>query len=169
MNKLYASLCLAAALVLAPAAKADSITYESHVGNTYTYDLTLDNHNTLFLFDGFTLSGLSGITGASLSGELGQYFDITYFDATTVDVGTAFAYIHESGKLPVSIGTLTLTSTSTAGLADFFILDSNGSFEGTVTGPTTPSNSPVPEPSTLAMMGTGLLAAAGAARRKFLS
>ncbi|CAN5415932.1 hypothetical protein BH10ACI4_BH10ACI4_37540 [soil metagenome] len=168
MRKLFALVALASAMVLTPLAKADSIIFNSHVGNTYTYDLQIDDHGAAFVLDGFTITGLSGVTDADLSGRLALVFNPlggVSFTSNSVTVATIFG-VTASFTAPYSIGTLTVTSTSLPGLANFAILDSNGFFSGTVQGPV---NSPVPEPSTLLMMGTGLIGAAGAARRKFLS
>ncbi|MEO6982617.1 MAG: PEP-CTERM sorting domain-containing protein, partial [Edaphobacter sp.] len=154
--KLLSLVALTTALVLTPLAKADSITFVSHVGNDYTYDLTLDHSGTLFIPGGFTLTGLTGVTNASLSGQLDNIFDIAFQNASTVVVGTLLG-VSYNRHVPYSIGTLTLTSIASPGLANFSILDSHGVFCGTVTGP---DSSPVPEPSSLFLLGTGILAAA---------
>ncbi|HEV2711301.1 MAG TPA: PEP-CTERM sorting domain-containing protein [Edaphobacter sp.] len=166
--KLFVVALLASAFAFAPLAKADSISFVSHVGNDYTYDLTLDHNLTLFIPGGFTLSGLSGVTAVKLTGELDRLFDVVYHDATTVTVGTLFNASYDFGKLPYDIGTLTLTSLASPGLTDFSIYDSHGIFCGNVNGPGS-DPSPVPEPSSLILLGTGLLAAAGATRRKLFA
>jgi hypothetical protein len=164
-TKLFALALIVSAFALTPFAKADSITFISHVGNDYSYDLTLDHHGTLFIPGGFTLSGLTGVTNAQLSGDLDDIFNIIYQNATTVTVGT-FLGISYNQNVPYSIGTLTLTSIASPGLTNFSILDSHGIFVGTVTGP---DSSPVPEPSSLVLLGSGLLAAAGVARKKLFA
>lgn len=165
--KLFAIALLASAFAFTPLAKADSITFVSQVGDNYTYDLTLDHSGTLFLPGGFTLTGLTDVTSASLSGQLNKIFDIVYQNATEVVVGT-LAGISYNKNVPYSIGTLTITSTDAAGLANFSILDSHGIYCGTVTGPNS-DPSPVPEPSSFVLLGSGLLAAAGVARRKLFA
>lgn len=159
--KLFVVALLASAFAFAPMAKADSVTLESQTGNTYTYDLTLDSYVTGFVFSGFELTGLSGVTDATLSGNLAQNFGVT-FDADSVLVGT-IATIEAGIHIPFSVGTLTVTSLSAPGDVDFSILDSNGLSQGQVEGPT---GSPVPEPSSIVLLGSGLLAAAGVVRRK---
>ena len=165
-TKLLALALIVSAFALAPFAKADSITFVSHVGNDYTYDLTLDHNVNLFIPGGFTLTGLTGVTNATLSGDLDNIFDVAFQNATTVVVGTLLGVSYDFGKLPYSIGTLTLTSIASPGLTNFSILDSHGIFVGTVTGP---DSSPVPEPSSFVLLGSGLMAAAGVARRKLFA
>jgi hypothetical protein len=165
--KLFLAALLVSAFALTPLAKADSISFVSHVGNDYTYDLTLDHEGTLFIPGGFTLTGLTGVTDATLSGSLGKLFDVVYQDSTSVVVGTLLGISYDR-NVPYSIGTLTLTSLASPGLGNFSILDSHGIYCGTVTGPNG-DPSPVPEPSSFILLGSGLLAAAGAARRKLLA
>jgi len=171
-TKLFLVALLASAFAFTPLAKADSITLESHVGDTYNYQLTFDEHSTTFFLDGFQITGLSGVTDAQLSGALAQDFGIANFDSTSVTVGTIYSYEYGK-KIPFSVGTLTITSDAAPGDVNFAILDSNGLSQGQVEGPTGGSDcgdpSPVPEPSSIVLLGSGMLAAAGAVRRKFLA
>jgi hypothetical protein len=169
--RILALAALVMGLAFTPFAKADSVIFESQSGNNYTYDLQIDNHGALFLLDGFTITGLSGVTDATLSGKLADLFNPlggVAFDSNDVAVGTLFG-VTVSRKDIYSIGTLTITSAALPGLANFFIQDSNGQFCGTVVGPTGGDPSPVPEPSSIVLLGSGLLAAAGATRRKLFA
>ena len=158
------------ALILTPLAKADSIVFESHVGNTYTYDLEIDTYSATFLFDGFVINGLSGVTNAQIGGDLATLFNPLggiSFTSTSVSVGTLYGQTL-SKNAPYDIGTLTITSDVGPGPVNFVLDDSNGAFCGTLVGPADPPAA-VPEPSSLALLGTGLFAAAGIARRKIFS
>jgi hypothetical protein len=169
--RIFALAALVSGLVFTPLAKADSVIFESQSGNNYTYDLQIDNHGASFLLDGFSITGLSGVTNATLSGQLANLFDPlggVSFDSNEVSVGTLYG-VTVSRNQVYSLGTLTITSTSLPGIADFVIDDTNGNFRGTVTGPTGSDPSPVPEPSSLVLLGSGLLAAAGATRRKLFA
>ena len=157
---------VALCLVLTPLAKADSITLASHTGDNYTYNLNLDSNFNLFLPGGFALTGLTGVTNAYLSGTLDNIFDIA-FDSSHVLVAT-LAGASFNFHAPYTIGTLTLTSTAYPGMVNFDILDSNGYFHGHVSGPAV-DVAPTPEPSSLLLLATGLLGAAGIAKRKFAS
>jgi hypothetical protein len=166
--KLFAIALLASAFAFAPLAKADSITLENHSGDTYQYAITFDEHNSVFFLDGFQLTGLSGVTDASLSGNLASSFFITNLNSTSVTVGSIFSD-EFSRTVPFSVGTLTVTSADAPGNVNFAILDSNGLSTGSVEGPSGSDPSPVPEPSSFILLGSGLLAAAGTVRRKLFA
>jgi hypothetical protein len=76
------------------------------------------------------------------------------------------------GPLNADVGTLTLLGANIDlgfnKLTDFgFATVDVGSASGNITFDPQPDNSPVPEPGSLSLMATGLIAAAGAVRRKF--
>lgn len=167
--KLFVIAILASVFALTPLAKADSITLESHNGNNYNYGITFDETTTIFFLEGFQLTGLSGVTNAVLSGDLADDFGVLGFNSTSVSIGTFFASEHKR-HTPFTVGTLTVTSAAAPGNVNFQLSDSNGDFSGIVTGPVGGSSpSPVPEPSSIVLLGSGLLAAAGAVRRKLLA
>jgi hypothetical protein len=103
--------------------------------------------NLSFLIDGqeFTLAGDSGATIQFVNGSL---TDITFAE----QVGTS------PNRLDLQ----------TSGVYAFYYNDELSESSGTFTASPAPNASPVPEPSSLALLGTGMLALAGATRRMFL-
>jgi len=163
-TRLIALAALASGFLLPQFAKADAVIFTGQSGDNYTYDIQINNYGAAFVLDGFTITGLSGVTDADLTGKMANVFDPlggASFTSDSVSVGTIFGLTF-GGSDPYDIGKLTITSTSMPGIADFAILDSNGYNTGFVEGPV----SSTPEPSSLILLGTGILAAAGAVRRK---
>jgi hypothetical protein len=104
--------------------------------------------NLSFLIDGqtFTLAGDSNATIQFVNGTL---TDITFAE----QVGTS------PNRLDLQ----------TSGVYAFYYNNELSESSGTFTAALAPGASPVPEPSSLALLGTGILGLAGATRRKFLS
>jgi hypothetical protein len=109
---------------------------------------------------GTTTPACSNVTLVATDSGLGNVTGITGPAGSTI------------GPLGLSAGTLTLLGSdinlqSTGHDRSTFF--STGSASGDITFAPAPDNSPVPEPGSLSLMATGLVAAAGAIRRKFLA
>jgi len=152
---------------------------------TFTATTPLDfQSNSLYTIGQF-LNSQAGTTVLTGSGQLGNTLDNTLFDFTgTVSVtnGETFTAGHDDGLTLVIDGTTVINDPG----ATSFITTTE-----TYTGPTgtesfqlvygeccgapadleisLPLSSPVPEPSSLLMLGTGLLALGGGVRRKLFS
>ncbi len=165
-----ATFCAAFVLLQAPQAHADSVTYDltltPNSGSLYggtgvltlatapsangltTYTEATGLQGLTFTLDNQTFT-LAGSTGTPLAEFLnGSIYDITFAD--------------QIGSNPYRF------DLQTSGVYAFYYDNELSESSGTFTAAAAPNASPVPEPSTLALFGTGVLGLAGAARRKFL-
>src|SRR5260370_33533061 len=156
---------LAAALVLSPLAKAETVSASLVVDTvgppTYIYDLNVSD-GTLDV-KSFTLTGLGGVTNAVLVNDLKDDFNVTFTSTSVTVTDSDGSPSFDEG----SFGDLKVYSTFAPGTVNSTITqDSHDPISGTVTGPV---GSPVPDPSSLVLLGSGILGVAGMARRKFLA
>jgi hypothetical protein len=158
-------------LLQAPKAHADSI----------TYDLTL-TPNSGSLYGG---TGVLTLATAPSSSGLTEYTEATGLDGLTFTLDNQTFTLAGSTGTPVveflngSIYDITFAEQigsspyrfdlQTSGVYAFYYNNELSESSGTFTAASAPNASPVPEPSTLALFGSGVLGLAGAARRKFLS
>jgi PEP-CTERM motif len=138
------------------AAVAAQITLASNGGGVYDYDLMVGPSGVFFdLGQTITLSGLSDVTAASVSGFLASVFSVG--STSTSVTFTQTADPSGIGLLgPNTFGTLVVDSLAPTGTVDwsvaFTLNGSPASNSGTVDGPVVTA---VPEPATWAMMLIG--------------
>jgi opacity protein-like surface antigen len=150
------------------AAHADSITYDltltANPGSLYggTGTLTVDTAPSSSGLSTYTVGGgLEGLTFTldnetfTLAGAQGTPL-VEFLNGSIYDI----TFAEQIGSSPYRF------DLQTSGVYAFYYNNEQSESSGTFTAALAPSTSPVPEPSTLALFGTGVLGLAGAARRK---
>jgi len=145
-------------LTLASAfAFGESIVLISHGAGTFDYGLSVPSGSRVDFFTGqnFSLTGLSGVTGATVSGGFLPCFTAS-FTSSSVTVTQTIPNTSCGFIGPTTVSTLEVSSLAPLGTVDFAIQVAQGNFSGAVGGPA------VPEPSSLLdIFGSGAFASLG--------
>jgi hypothetical protein len=161
MTNLLRSTC-AAVFVAAVASAACStqslaagVVLESASGGVYEYDILLGS-NELFDYGSIDLTGLFGVTGASVADGIGAFSSASAsFTPTSATFVINQSIFNQGAGGP--FGTMIVDSTVlTEGTVDYTIHSNGFDVPGTVLGPVPGNpNGGVPEPSTWALMLAG--------------
>lgn len=162
-----------AALLAATAAASPSIVLDPNSpGNgVFWYDLAVPDLTGATFNNGnvITFSSMSGVTSAAAVEEVSFDFGANVSVTPTQVIFTADATPFSSDTFPFDQGAPYSyfeidPPSSTTGMINWSIQTAAGTFSGTVLGPV----APIPEPSTLLLVGTGLVGSVRLARRRFL-
>lgn len=170
---LRAIFVLAVLVISVGASRADSIVLTSSSPGFYGYGIELDPGSPGIMAvtgDSLTLTGLFGVTGGSAAPNLGFTTTFTPTSVTFTETGSGASTPNNPGSTPVILNDFFFVDSTdlTVGSVSYVATTSNqGVLSGTAQGPVTPP-SPVPEPSSLILAGSGLLGLAGIGRRKFI-
>lgn len=174
---MFKTLALLAALAFGSFAAANATPINGSLGITGANDNW--NTNTIHFTQGATINAVSGTFGSSLVGTTAFMYDFGYLPADFGGVTYTLFSANDGIHLDVSSvtsGYVDNLGLHMAGVGTFFengfdptpgTFTLNSSNSGVVTFQVTASASPVPEPASLALFGTGLLGIVGIARRKF--
>jgi hypothetical protein len=137
----------------------DRLILASHVGGKYDYEYSTPLVGIDWRFgQGFKLSG---VTGATVSGPLAKCLSAS-FTASSVTVTDPNLFNACEILVVPPIGTLEVSSLAPEGDVFYVVKATFGNNEGFVGGPV----GPVPEPSSLLLLGSGVLGLAAMIRRK---
>lgn len=154
-------------------AHAASIILDTHYssGNTYRYTYAAFGGQTFTTGSQFILSGLAGVTSAIADPTSSYGYYARFFDATNTNTSATFT-VNQNFMFPDSGGYFDLfvisSTSSTVGTALYSVPTTPTATTGSLQGPVSAATAVTPEPSSLVLMGTGLLAALSSLRRRFV-
>jgi hypothetical protein len=151
---LLAGLIGAATATEAGLAATPTVELTSSGGGVYDYTFVgVDGIDTRFLNgQTITLSGLSGVTGASVSGEAAMFFSSSSFTSTSAVFTQTCCGTAGFGDVPIDGFEVSSSVLTTGAVAYTMVTENPGILAGTVEGPVAAA---APEPSTWAMMLLG--------------
>ena len=145
------------------ACHADSVVFDSHSGDSFLYgaDITSTSLSTN-TGQTITFTGLADVTGASTA--FSDIFAVAFTSTSVTFTSNGDQFF--AGPAIIN-NVFTIDSTAALGSITYTAETANeGILTGSIDGP---AGTPIPEPSTLALFGTGLLGLAGVARRKLFN
>jgi hypothetical protein len=134
---------------------AAGVVLDSASGGVYKYDILL-GANESFFYGTLDITGLSGVTGASVADDIGAFSSASAsFTPTSATFVINQSIFNQGSAAP--FGTMIVdSSVLTEGAVDYTIHSNGFDVPGTVLGPFAGNpNGNVPEPSTWALMVAG--------------
>jgi hypothetical protein len=164
MRKLLSTFALLSTLALPVAAHAATFDFSAvGGGGGFSGSGTLDatpNGNGSYTVDAISGTDVTGFVGA---GQFDNNDNLLFPGAASLVDRNGFAFTATQGDTAFTVDIFS----PSAGNYDAYFLDNDG-FTATIPVAFTLTNAATPEPSSLILMATGLLAMAGLLRRRFL-